>query len=84
MLNEQVFNKEEEILLKHNPNRFVLFPIQYPVLWEQYKKQKAVFWTAQEIKLEGDIDHWRNKLNDNERHFISHILAFFAASDAVS
>ncbi len=73
----------EEPLLKENPNRFVLFPIQYPEIWEMRKKALACFWTADEIDLEQDLVDWNNKLNDDERHFIKHVLAFFAASDGI-
>lgn len=72
-----------EPLLQDNPNRFVLFPIQYPKIWEMRKKALACFWTADEIDLEQDVHDWENKLNDNERHFIKHVLAFFAASDGI-
>ena len=48
-----------------------------------YKKAEASFWTAEEMDLSKDIHDWDNKLNDNERHFISHVLAFFAASDGI-
>ena len=65
-----------------NKNRFVLFPIKYPAIWDMYKKAEASFWTAEEVDLSGDLEHWAN-LNDGERHFVSHILAFFAASDGI-
>ena len=71
-----------EPLLAENPNRFVLFPIQNPQVWEFYKKAEASFWTAEEIDLSQDQKDW-NGLNDNERHFIKHVLAFFAASDGI-
>lgn len=74
---------EQEILLKENPNRFVIFPIEYHDIWEMYKKHVASFWTAEEIKLVDDIDDWNNKLDDNERFFIKNILAFFACSDGI-
>lgn len=73
---------ENEILLKENKDRFVILPINYPKVWEQYKKHEASFWTAEEIDLSGDLKDWEN-LNDGERHFVSHILAFFAASDGI-
>src|SRR6218665_1823755 len=73
---------ETEVLLKENKDRFVILPINYPKIWEMYKKHEASFWTAEEIDLSGDLQHWA-KLNDGERHFISHILAFFAASDGI-
>jgi len=72
-----------EPILNENPNRFVIFPIEHQEIWEMYKKQQACIWTADEIDLSSDIDDWRNKLNDNERHFIKHVLAFFAASDGI-
>ncbi|SMB84442.1 Ribonucleoside-diphosphate reductase [Hymenobacter roseosalivarius DSM 11622] len=71
-----------EPLLVENPNRFVLFPIQNDDVWQFYKKAEASFWTAEEIDLSQDQKDWEN-LNDNERHFISHVLAFFAASDGI-
>jgi len=71
-----------EPLLVENPKRFVLFPIQNNEVWNMYKKAEASFWTAEEIDLTSDMKDWDN-LNDNERHFISHILAFFAASDGI-
>ena len=71
-----------EILLKENKDRFVILPINYPRVWEMYKKHEASFWTSEEIDLSGDATDWA-KLNDGERHFISHILAFFAASDGI-
>ena len=73
----------EEPILKENENRFVLFPIEHDDIWAEYKKQEASFWTAEEIDLSQDISDWENKLNDNERHFIKHVLAFFAASDGI-
>jgi len=72
-----------EPILQDNPNRFVIFPIQHHEIWERYKQQQACIWTAEEIDLSADIDDWRNKLNDNERHFVKHVLAFFAASDGI-
>ncbi|RAK62657.1 ribonucleoside-diphosphate reductase small subunit [Hymenobacter edaphi] len=71
-----------EPLLVENPNRFVLFPIQHDDVWQMYKKAEASFWTAEEIDLSQDQKDWE-ALNDNERHFISHVLAFFAASDGI-
>ena len=68
-----------EPILQENPDRFVIFPIQHDELWSQYKNQMACIWTAEEIDLSSDLDHWRNELNDDEKHFIKHVLAFFAA-----
>lgn len=73
----------EEPILKENPSRFVLFPIQHDDIWSFYKKHEASFWTAEEIDLSPDLVDWDNKLNDDERHFIKHVLAFFAASDGI-
>ncbi|MDQ8054096.1 MAG: ribonucleoside-diphosphate reductase small subunit [Pedobacter sp.] len=73
---------QEELLLRENKDRFVLLPIKYPAIWEMYKKSEASFWTAEEIDLSDDLKHW-DELNSGERHFISHILAFFAASDGI-
>jgi ribonucleoside-diphosphate reductase beta chain len=64
-------------------NRFVLFPIKFPSIWQKYKKAFANIWTAEEILFDKDISDWNLKLNDNERHFIKYILAFFAASDGI-
>lgn len=73
---------DTEPLLKENKNRFVLFPIQHNDIWQMYKKAEASFWTAEEIDLSQDRKDWE-ELSDNERHFISHVLAFFAASDGI-
>ncbi len=72
---EKILNKSED--------RFVVFPIKHDDIWEFYKNHMSTFWTREEIDFSGDIDHWRNKLNDNERHFIKYVLAFFAASDGI-
>ncbi|PVU90556.1 hypothetical protein BB561_004822 [Smittium simulii] len=74
---------QQEPLLKPNPDRFVLFPIKWHEIWQMYKKAEASFWTAEEVDLSHDNIHWETKLNDNERYFIKHILAFFAASDGI-
>jgi ribonucleoside-diphosphate reductase beta chain len=71
-----------ELLLKENKERFVLFPIKHPKIWDMYKKTEQSFWTAEEIDLHDDLKDWA-KLNDGERHFIKHVLAFFAASDGI-
>ena len=72
-----------EPILAENKDRFVIFPIKHNDIWEYYKKSEASFWTAEEIDLSNDISDWDNKLNDNERHFVKHVLAFFAASDGI-
>ncbi len=71
-----------EPILQENRNRFVLFPIEHHDIWKFYKQAEASFWTAEEIDLSQDLKDWAN-LNDGERHFISHVLAFFAASDGI-
>ncbi len=71
-----------EPILEEDKSRFVLFPIKHSDIWQMYKKHEASFWTAEEIDLGQDLKDWNN-LNDGERHFISHILAFFAASDGI-
>lgn len=75
-------SNENEILLKENKERFVLLPINYPKLWEHYKRHEASFWTAEEIDLSSDLKDWAG-MSDGERHFITHVLAFFAASDGI-
>src|SRR5690606_33367100 len=70
-------------ILTENKNRFVLFPIKHSEVWEMYKKAEASFWTAEEIDLHEDLHHWENILKQEEKHFISHVLAFFAASDGI-
>ncbi|KAF2873760.1 ferritin-like superfamily [Massariosphaeria phaeospora] len=72
-----------EPILQENPGRFVMFPIKYHDVWQMYKKAEASFWTAEEIDLSKDLHDWNKRLNDDERFFISHILAFFAASDGI-
>jgi len=72
----------EEPLLLENPGRFVLFPIHYQSIWNMYKKAVASFWTVEEVDLSKDFEHWE-KLKPEEKHFISHVLAFFAASDGI-
>jgi ribonucleoside-diphosphate reductase beta chain len=80
----KIMNKiQEEPILKSNPNRFVIFPIQHADIWDWYKKQEASFWTAEEIDLHEDIKDWNEKLTTDERYFLKHILAFFAASDGI-
>lgn len=78
----KAFDRELEPLLRDNPRRFVIFPIQYPDIWAKYKEAEASFWTTEEVDLTRDVTDWKN-LTENERHFISHVLAFFAASDGI-
>ncbi|KAH9899671.1 ribonucleotide reductase small subunit [Cubamyces lactineus] len=75
--------ENEEPILAESKRRFVLFPVRYPEIWQMYKKAEASFWTVEEIDLSKDLKDWNNRLSDDERHFISHVLAFFAASDGI-
>lgn len=75
-------NYQNEPLLRDNPRRFVVFPIKYHDIWAMYKKAEASFWTAEEVDLSKDLSHWE-ALKPEEKHFISHVLAFFAASDGI-
>jgi ribonucleoside-diphosphate reductase beta chain len=75
--------ESQEPILQKNNERFVLFPIAHNDIWQFYKKAEASFWTAEEIDLSQDLVDWSEKLTDDERHFIKHILAFFAASDGI-
>ena len=71
-----------EPLLNESENRYVIFPIQHDDFWLMYKKAMANFWTPEEIDLTKDLTDWV-KLNENEKHFIENVLAFFAASDGI-
>jgi len=81
---EESTNRVEEVepLLQENPRRFVILPIQYGDIWQMYKKAEASFWTAEEVDLSSDLKDWEN-LKPDERYFVSHVLAFFAASDGI-
>lgn len=72
----------DEPLLQDVAGRFTMFPLHYTDIWEFYKKAQSSFWVAEEVKLDDDKPDWE-KLNDNERFFISRVLAFFAASDGI-
>lgn len=75
-------NLRQEPLLIPDENSFVLYPIKRQDIWKEYKKQMSCFWTAEELDFSQDLKDWE-KLNDDERHFIKHILAFFAGSDGI-
>lgn len=79
--NTNAMDKTEELLAPVQ-NRFVLFPIRYNAIWQMYKKAESAFWTAEEVDLSKDMSDWE-RLNDNERHFVEHVLAFFAGSDGI-
>ena len=72
-----------EHILKENKDRFVMFPLRYHDIWDMYKKAEHSFWTAEEIDLAQDLTDWNERLNDDERHYIKMVLAFFAASDGI-
>jgi len=74
--------KDNEPLLKENPNRHVIFPIEHHDIWAKYKQHMSVFWIPEEVDLSKDMKDWVN-LSENERHFIKHILGFFAGSDGI-
>jgi len=78
-----VFDESQEDILVETDKRFVMFPIEHQDMWDFYKMAEASFWTAEEIDLSQDITDWEEKLTDSERHFISYVLAFFAASDGI-
>ncbi|KAK4051565.1 Ribonucleotide-diphosphate reductase (RNR), small subunit [Microbotryomycetes sp. JL201] len=81
--NLEIKSDADEPLLKETQRRFVLFPIQYHEIWGMYKKAEASFWTAEEMDLSKDMHDWDNKLKEEERYFVQHVLAFFAASDGI-
>ena len=72
-----------EPILQDNKDRFVLFPIKHHDMWNMYKDAEASFWTAEEIDLSSDLSDWKDRLSEDEKHFIKHVLAFFAASDGI-
>ena len=71
-----------EPLLSENEDRYVMFPIMDTDIWKAYKQQMDCFWRTEEIDLSKDLTHWE-KLKDDERHFVSMVLAFFAGSDGI-
>lgn len=72
----------KEEILRENPDRFCMFPLRYPGVWELYKQAMACFWTCEEVDLAQDMAQWMS-LEPQERHFIKHVLAFFASSDGI-
>lgn len=72
----------EPFLSKKN-ERFTIHPIQYPTIWENYKQQQRLDWVADEVDLSKDVDHWENKLSEDDRNFIMHVLAFFSSADGI-
>ncbi|KAH6581976.1 hypothetical protein BASA61_008723 [Batrachochytrium salamandrivorans] len=82
-MNQITSEMSHEPILSGDPHRTVLFPIKYPSVWNMYKKAEASFWTAEEVDLSKDTIDWEERLTDDERYFISRVLAFFAASDGI-
>lgn len=83
MSKQATSHQTDEILLSElEEDRLAIFPIKYDDIWSMYKKAMSSFWTAEEIDLNKDIDDF-NRLNENERKFIKHILAFFSSSDTI-
>jgi len=81
ILKDILEREHEEILLNEDSkSRLVIYPIKYPIVWKKYKDAVSAFWSTEEVQIDKDIDDWV-KLSDNERFFISNVLAFFAASD---
>ncbi|TNY20097.1 ribonucleotide reductase small subunit [Rhodotorula diobovata] len=81
--NPAIRRDRDEPILRETQDRFVLFPIQFQEIWAHYKRAQASFWTAEEMDISKDLWDWDGRLTENERHFISHVLAFFAASDGI-
>jgi ribonucleoside-diphosphate reductase subunit M2 len=79
---ESKINDSNEPLLTET-QRYTLHPIKYPAIWDMYNKQKVSFWITSEVDLSKDKFDWNNKLSENERYFVKHILAFFAGSDGI-
>ncbi len=75
-------DNNDEILLSKSSNRFVLFPIEYPKVYEIYKRAESSFWTANEIDLTKDMNDWE-KLSEDEKYFIKNVIGFFAGSDGI-
>jgi ribonucleoside-diphosphate reductase subunit M2 len=82
LMNEGTTLMKPEPILTDNPNRFTMFPINYPSVWEMYKKSQASFWTAEEVDLSDDLKHWAG-LTSDEQYFVKNVLAFFASSDGI-
>lgn len=81
-VSDETSQKSDETILQPNPHRFCMFPIKFPSIWEMYKKAESSFWTVEEVDLSDDTAQWE-ALTSDERHFIKHVLAFFASSDGI-
>ena len=80
---EQISSELVDEILLREEQRYTLHPIKYPQIFDMYKQFLACFWIASEVDLSKDKSDWTNKLSDNERYFLKHILAFFAGSDGI-
>lgn len=74
---------ERDPLLVESTKKYTLFPIEQPLIWEYYQSAMQCFWTTGELDFEQDIDHWNNKLNGDEKFFLTRVFAFFASSDGI-
>lgn len=79
---DAIREKYNEPVLMENPDRFVMFPVQYPDLYKRYKQAEASFWVAEELDLSKDLNDWLS-LTADERYYLSNVLAFFAGSDGI-
>jgi ribonucleotide reductase beta subunit family protein with ferritin-like domain len=79
---KEILEEYEEPLLRCNPTVYSFYPIMYPDIYELYKKSRASYWQPEEISLVKDLKDWET-LNENEKYFIEHVLAFFSASDGI-
>ena len=79
---QEVLSRFDEPLIEDNEGRFTIYPIKYHDIFQMYKKARASFWQPEEISLKDDLRDWNNMTRD-EQHFVSHILAFFSASDGI-
>lgn len=70
-------------ILCESNNKYTLFPIEFEDLWAMYKKAQSCIWTVEEVDLTKDLYDWHNRLNDKEKAFIKHVLAFFAGADGI-
>ena len=74
---------QKEPILSTTSSRYTVYPIQYKDVWENYKSQLKINWVIEEVDLSKDVSHWYNNLSANDRKFIMHVLAFFAAADGI-
>ena len=80
---KEAMERYGEPLLAEHSNKYSMYPITYPEVYSMYKKARASYWQPEEITLAKDMHNWNNNMNEDERHFVSYILAFFSASDGI-